>query len=136
MKTKKKVGIALLALFAVTFISGILLYLKSFGIVIQPRSVLKIVHWVLGYGMAVLFFVHRKQFSAMLVALRQTSKWFYLDTWLLILLFMVTFLSGTVKLLSPVRIPYLGLWHLYLGIAMSVAAIFHLFRGLPALLRR
>lgn len=67
--------------------------------------------------------------------MREKFKWFHFVTWLLFVLFLITFLSGTFKLLSPVKIPHLGLWHYSFGIAMGVAAIFHLFRGIPALRR-
>lgn len=131
MKSKVNIGIALVIAFAVTLIIGIILHLKSHGIVIQPRSVLKIMHWVFGYAMTVLMFVHWTQFRKMLNALKMKSRWFYNDTWLLIILFIATLLTGTVKLLSPVKIPHLGLWHYAFGIAMGITVIIHLIRGIP-----
>ena len=65
-------------------------------------------------------------------ALKKKFKWFCADTWLLIILFLATLLTGTFKLLTPVKIPHLGLWHYWLGIAMSITAIIHLVRGLPS----
>ena len=43
----------------------------------------------------------------MLNALKKKFRWFYADIWLLIILFTATLLTGTVKLLSPVKIPHL-----------------------------
>lgn len=132
MKTKANIGIALVITFAVTLIIGIILHLKSHGITVRPRSVLKTVHWIFGYAMTVLLFIHLAQFRKILNALKKKFRWFYADTWLLSILFIATLLTGTVKLLSPVKIPHLGLWHYAIGIAMSIAALIHLIRGLPS----
>lgn len=131
MKKKAYIGMALVVFFAITLILGIILHLKSHGIVVQPRTVIKILHWVAGYVMSALLFVHWSQFQKVLTALRKRCTWFYSDTIVLIVLFIATFLTGTVKLLSPVKIPHLGLWHYALGIAMSIAAVIHLVKGLP-----
>lgn len=132
MRNKANIGIALVLAFAATLITGIILHLKSHGILIQPRDVLKIVHWIFGYAMTALLFIHWSQFIKMLTAMRKNFRWFYADTWLLILFFIATLLTGTVKLFSPVKIPNLGLWHYGLGMAMSVAALIHLVRGIPS----
>lgn len=132
MKTKANIGIALVITFVVTLAIGIMLHLKSHGILIQPRSVLKNTHWVFGYAMTALFLIHRIQFSKMLSAMKKKFLWFYADTWLLIVLFIATLVTGTVKLLSPVKIPHLGLWHYGIGIAMGITAFIHLVRGLPS----
>lgn len=132
MKTKANIGLALVITFSVTLIIGIILHLKSHGIIVQPRGVLKTIHWIFGYAMTALLCVHYAEFRKMLSALKKRFRWFYVDTWLLLILFIATLLTGTVKLLSPVKIPHLGLWHYALGIAMGVTAIIHLIRGLPA----
>lgn len=132
MKSKANIGITLVIVFIVTLIVGIMLHLKGHGIIIQPRGVLKTVHWIFGYAMTVLIFVHWRQFHKMLKAFRKKFRWFYVDTVLLIILFIATFLTGTVKLFSPVKIPHLGLWHYWMGLAMSIAAVVHLIRALPA----
>lgn len=132
MKNKANIGITLVITFAFTLITGVILHLKSHGILVQPRGVLKAVHWILGYAMTGLLCVHWKQFNKMLGAMKNKFRWFYADTWLLIVLFIATLLTGTVKLLSPVKIPHLGLWHFGLGILMSLTAIIHLVRGLPS----
>lgn len=131
MKSKANIGIALVITFAATLIIGIMLHLKSHGLIIQPRGVLKAVHWIFGYAMTVLLFIHWAQFQKMLNALKKKFRWFYADTWLLIILFIATLLTGTVKLLTPVKIPHLGLWHYWFGMAMGITAIIHLVRGLP-----
>lgn len=132
MKTKANIGIALVIAFAVTLITGIILHLKSHGILIEPRGVLKTVHWIFGYMMTILLCIHWSEFHKMLTAIKRRFRWFYADTWLLIVLFIATLLTGTVKLLSPVKIPHLGLWHYGLGITMSITAAIHLVRGLPS----
>ena len=77
MKTKANIGIALVITFAVTLIIGIILHFKGHGIVIQPRGVLKTVHWIFGYAMTALLFIHWSQFSKMLNALKKKFRWFY-----------------------------------------------------------
>lgn len=132
MKRKADIGILLIITFVVTLITGIMLHLKGHGIIIQPRGTWKLIHWVIGYAMTVFFFLHWSQFSKMLNAIKNRFRWFYADTWLLIVLFIATLITGTVKFLSPVKIPHLGLWHYIIGLAMSVTAIVHLVRGIPA----
>ena len=117
MKTKANIGIALVIAFVITLTIGVILHLKSHGIVVQPRGALLFIHWT--------------QFGKTLNALKKRFRWFYADTVLLIILFIATLLTGSVKLLSPVKIPHLGLWHYGLGIAMSITIVIHLFRGIP-----
>lgn len=131
MKTKANIGIALVIAFAVTLVIGIILHLKSHGIIVEPRDVLKSIHWIFGYAMTALLFIHWAQFQKMLNAMKKKFRWFYADTWLLIVLFIATLLTGTVKLLTPVRIPHLGLWHYWIGMAMGITAVIHLLRGFP-----
>lgn len=132
MKTKANIGMALIITFLVTLVIGVILHLKGHGIIVQPRGVLRIAHWIFGYAMTALLFIHWSQFRKMLNALKNKFRWFYADTWLLIILFIATLLTGTVKLLTPVKIPHLGLWHYAIGIAMSVTAVIHLVRGIPS----
>lgn len=132
MKTKANIGLALVICFILTMIIGFILHLKSHGILIQPRSILKITHWAFGYAMAALLFIHWTQFRKMLAAMKKKFRWFYADTWLLIILFIATLLTGTVKLVSPIKIPHLGLWHYGIGLAMGITAVIHLVRGIPS----
>lgn len=73
MKTKANIGLALVISFVLTIIIGFLLHLKSHGILIQPRSIFKITHWIVGYAMAALFFIHWTQFRKMLAAMKKSS---------------------------------------------------------------
>lgn len=130
-KTKANVGLTLMLLFIVTLATGIILHLKKHGIVIEPRPAIKTVHWVAGFTMTALACLHGMQFKKMLAAMKKKFLWFWGDTWIVIIFTMLTFLSGLVKLLSPVKIPHLGLWHYWFGIIMSAAIVVHLFRGLP-----
>lgn len=135
VKLKSNVGMTIMILFVVTLISGIILHLKKHGLLIEPRALIKIIHWVCGFAMSVFTIVHWKQFNKMLSALKNKVKWFYVSTSFLEVMFLLTLVSGVIKLLSPVKIPHLGLWHYGLGIAMSILIIVHLFRGIPAWLR-
>lgn len=131
-KTKANVGMTLLILFLITLTTGIILHLKSHGTIIQPRGVIKIVHWVAGLLMAGFACWHGLQFQKMLNAMKKKFAWFYADTWVVITFICLAVITGLVKLLSPVKIPHLGLWHYWLGIIMSVGVIVHLFKGIPS----
>lgn len=131
-KTKADVGMTLVILFLITLVTGIILHLKAHGTIIQPRGVIKVVHWVAGFLMAALTCLHGVQFKKMLNAMKTKFRWFWCDTWVVILFTALTVLTGLVKLLSPVKIPHLGLWHYWLGLIMTAAIIVHLFRGLPS----
>lgn len=130
---KINVGMTLLTLFLITLATGIILHLKKHGIVIEPRPVIKYIHWISGFLMAGFTCWHGSQFWKMFVAFKQRFRWFWLDTIGVIAFTAATVLTGAVKLLSPVKIPHLGLWHYYLGLIMSALIIFHLVKGLPTL---
>lgn len=134
-KSKANVGMTLVILFLVTLITGIILHLKSHGIIVQPRGVIKVVHWVAGFLMVVFAVWHSTQFNNMLTAMKNKFRWFWCDTLVVIVFLFLTFLTGLIKLLSPVKIPHLGMWHYWFGIIMSIAIIVHLFRGIPSLRR-
>lgn len=131
-QSKANVGMTLVILFLITFVTGIILHLKSHGTIIQPRGVIKMVHWIAGVLMTVFACWHGVQFKKMLSAMKNKFRWFWGDTWLVIILTGGTLLTGLVKLLSTVKIPHLGLWHYWFGMIMSVAIVVHLFRGLPS----
>lgn len=131
-KSKANVGITLIILFLITLITGIILHLKSHGTIIQPRGVIKIVHWVSGFLMVSFFLWHALDFKKMLSAMKKKFLWFWVDTRVVGVFTLLTFASGLLKLLSPVKIMHLGLWHYWFGMIMSVAVIIHLFRGLPS----
>lgn len=133
--SKANVGMTLVILFLITLITGIILHLKSHGIIIQPRGAIKVVHWVSGLLMALFACWHGAQFMKMLTAMKTKFRWFWCDTWVAVVFITLTVLTGLVKLLSPDKIPHLGLWHYWMGIIMAVAIIVHLFRGLPSWLR-
>lgn len=131
-RQKTDIGMAMMILFAITIITGIILHLKKHGILIEPRAVIKVIHWACGFGMSVLAAIHWKQFNKALSALKNKVRWFYASTSFLKVFLILTFATGAVKLLSPVKIPHLGLWHYGIGIIMGVTAIIHLLRGIPA----
>lgn len=121
----------LVILFLITLITGMILHLKAHGTIIQPRGVIKVVHWVAGLLMAIFACWHGVQFNKMLSAIKAKCRWFWGDTWVAVIFIGLTVLTGLVKLLSPIKIPHLGLWHYWFGMIMSVAIIIHLFRGIP-----
>lgn len=121
----------LVVLFLITLVTGVILHLKKHGIIIEPRPVIKIVHWVAGIGMTALACLHGAQFWNMFGAMKKKFAWFWCDTWAVIVLGGIAFVTGMVKLLSPVKIPNLGLWHYWFGILMTVAIAVHLIRGIP-----
>lgn len=131
-KTKANVGLTLLILFALTLISGIILHLKKHGIVVEPRPVIKIIHWLSGIAMTAFACWHGLQFGKMFTAMKARFRWFWLDTWAVIIFTALTFITGMVKLLSPVKIPHLGLWHYWFGIIMTLSIAIHLIRALPS----
>ena len=131
-KSKANIGMTLIIWFAITLVTGIILHLKKHGIIIEPRSVIKIVHWIAGLLMVGLALVHGLQFKKMLSAMKAKFLWFWGDTLVVIVFICLTIITGAVKLLSPVKIPHLGLWHYWFGIIMTVAVIVHLFRGIPS----
>lgn len=122
---------ALLVLFLITLATGIILHLKKHGIIMEPRPLIKTVHWAAGFMMAAFACWHGMQFRKMLAAMRKKFMWFWCDTWTVIIFAGVAFITGLVKLLSPVKIMHLGLWHYWSGIIMAIAIAVHLFRGIP-----
>ena len=131
LRQKADMGTAMMILFAATLITGFTLHLKKHGILIEPRYLIKIIHWLCGFAMCLIAFVHWRQFGKALTAIRHKVKWFYVSTSLLKVVLVLTLLTGSVKLLSPVKIPNLGLWHYAFGIATGVTTIIHLVRGIP-----
>lgn len=121
----------MLLLFIITLVTGIILHLKKHGIVIEPRPVIKIVHWVAGFAMTAFAWWHGNQFWKMLAAMKKKFRWFWIDTWALMVFTALAFLSGLVKLLSPVKIHDLGLCHYWFGLLMAAAIAVHLIRGIP-----
>lgn len=131
-KTKANIGLTLIILFLITLVTGIILHLKKHGIVVEPRAVIKIIHWSAGFLMVFFFVWHALDFKKMLGAMKKKFMWFWVDTWFAGIFTFLTFATGLVKLLSPVKIMHLGLWHYWFGIIMSIAIIIHLFRGIPS----
>lgn len=131
-KTKANIGLSLTLLFLITFITGIILHLKKHGIIVEPRPVIKMIHWIAGFLMIGFATVHGLQFKKMFSALKVNRLWFHIDTWVVIIFTALAFLTGLVKLLSPVKIPNLGMHHYWFGIIMSVAIAVHLIRGIPS----
>lgn len=131
-KKKANVGLTLIILFLITLVTGIILHLKKHGVLIEPRAVIKIVHWVAGFLMVAFAVWHGVQFKKMFTAIKSRFRWFWCDTWVVMLFIGLTFITGLLKLVSPVKIPHLGLWHYWMGIIMSVTIAIHLVRGLPS----
>lgn len=130
-KTKANIGLTLVILFLTTLITGIILHLKKHGVVVEPRQVIKIIHWAAGFLMVFFCVCHAIDFRKMLKAMKKKFLWFWVDTILVGIFTILAFASGLLKLVSPVKIMHLGLWHYWFGIIMSVAIVVHLVRGIP-----
>lgn len=129
---KAAVGTALVLLLVFMLVTGVILHLKKHGILIEPRSVIKTVHWAAGCLMAVLAVCHYRQFRRVLSAMKLRFRWFRTATWCLAALLTAVVATGLFKLLSPVKVPHLGLWHYFIGLTMLGFAIVHLVRGIPS----
>ncbi|MDE7413743.1 MAG: hypothetical protein K2N05_08170 [Muribaculaceae bacterium] len=110
-KSKANVGMTLIILFVITLATGIILHLKKHDILIEPPPVIKMVHWIAGFLMVGVACLHSIQFKRMFSAMKTKFRWFRIDTWVVIVFVAITFITGLVKLLSPVKIPNLGLHH-------------------------
>lgn len=125
----------LLVLFLLTVGTGVMLHMKSHGIIFQPRAVIKVFHWIFGIGMVMLAYWHARQFFKMLRGVRNRFKFFHVVTWIFIVVAAIVVLTGIIKLLSPVKIHGLGLFHYQAGLVMAIAVILHLIHALPTLPR-
>lgn len=135
MKVKSGVGITLIVMFVITLVTGIILHLKKHGVVVEPRNVIKLIHWLAGFTMGVLACLHGKHFWRVLINTLKKRTPTSINTVVLSFFLIATVVTGLVKLVSPVKIQGLGLWHYWLGIIMSVSVLFHLFRGIPMLVK-
>lgn len=134
-KVKSNTGIALLVMFAITLVTGIILHLKKYGVVVEPRNVIKIIHWLGGFTMVFLVGLHGKHFGSVLLNSLKKHACTSINTIILITFVTATTVTGLIKLLSPVKIHGLGTWHFWLGITMSVSVVIHLFHGIPMLIK-
>lgn len=135
-RTKTTVGICLLFTLLVSATSGLILHSGTHAESVRPGNFLRTLHLVSGLGMAALLLLHILIYARMLWAMREKFRWFCFDSLLLGALTGVLAVSGFALLAGLVGLPHLGLWHYYFGMAMVLAAIVHLFRGIPALRRK
>ena len=115
--------------------TGIMLHLKKHGIVIEPRAVLKAIHYYAGYLFSLSALLHVQMCLPVLQKMK-AKPWFRRFTWILLGICAALPLTGIVKQFSPVKIPHLGLWHYWFGIIMIVTAARHLWTALPWLLAK
>ena len=115
--------------------TGIMLHLKKHGIVIEPRAVLKAIHYYAGYLFSLCALLHVQMCLPVLQKMK-AKPWFRRFTWILLGICAALPLTGIVKQFSPVKIPHLGLWHYWFGIIMIVTAARHLWTALPWLLAK
>ena len=118
----------------IVLVTGIILHLKKHGLLIEPRSVIKVIHWCAGYIFVIMaswhFAIHKKWLG--MIHAKQPLYWALLVS--LPALVLLTFGTGTVKLLVH-GIRGLGMWHYWLGLIMSAALVLHISKALPYLLR-
>lgn len=135
MKTNRKRNDSILvAAFLLLLASGVVLHLKRHGLLIEPRAVIKAAHGAVAFVMVLVVDRHYLLCRNALQGMGKRYPWFPKTTTLLLWAFVFTAVTGAVKILSPVKIPYLGVVHYWCGIVMSVLAIGHLVVGLPLLL--
>ena len=137
MKTNRKRDDSILvAAFLFMLASGVVLHLKRHGLVIEPRDVIKAAHGAVALVMVIVIDRHYLLCRNALQAMGKRHPYFPKLTVVLLWAFVFTAVTGAVKCLTPVKIPYLGMVHYWCGIVMSVTAIGHLVVGLPLLLRK
>ena len=132
---KRIIDTVLTACLVIVAATGILLHLKKHGIVIEPRAVLKAIHYYAGYLFSICALLHVQMCLPMLQKMK-AKPWFRRFTWALLGFGTAVLMTGTVKLLSPVRIPHIGLWHFWFGLFMIATAARHLWTALPWLLAK
>lgn len=108
---------ALTLCFFGVLITGIMLHLKKHGLIIEPRPVLKAVHYGIGFGMTLFAAVHVAVYYKLLAPLKKKYRFTVVNCWVLILTLSAVVITGLVKLFSPVRIPHLG--HGIIGSGLS-----------------
>lgn len=132
---KRIIDTMLTACFFIVAVTGIMLHLKKHGIVIEPRAVLKAIHYYAGYLFSLCALLHVQMCLPVLQKMK-AKPWFRRFTWILLGICAALPLTGIVKQFSPVKIPHLGLWHYWFGIIMIVTAARHLWTALPWLLAK
>ena len=132
---KRIIDTVLTACFVIVAATGIMLHLKKHGIVIEPRAVLKAIHYYAGYLFSLCALLHVQMCLPVLQKMK-AKPWFRRFTWILLGICAALPLTGIVKQFSPVKIPHLGLWHYWFGIIMIVTAVLHLWTALPWLLAK
>lgn len=132
---KRIIDTVLTACLVIVAATGIMLHLKKHGIVIEPRAVLKAIHYYVGYLFSLCALLHVQMCLPVLQKMK-AKPWFRRFTWALLGFGTAVLLTGTVKLLSPVKIPHIGLWHFWLGLFMIATAARHLWTALPWLLAK
>ena len=132
---KRIIDTVLTACLVIVAATGIMLHLKKHGIVIEPRAVLKAIHYYVGYLFSLCALLHVQMCLPVLQKMK-AKPWFRRFTWILLGICAALPLTGIVKQFSPVKIPHLGLWHYWFGIIMIVTAVRHLWTALPWLLAK
>ena len=132
---KRIIDTVLTACLVIVAATGIMLHLKKHGIVIEPRAVLKAIHYYAGYLFSLCALLHVQMCLPVLQKMK-AKPWFRRFTWILLGICAALPLTGIVKQFSPVKIPHLGLWHYWFGIIMIVTAVLHLWTALPWLLAK
>lgn len=132
---KRIIDTVLTACLVIVAATGIMLHLKKHGIVIEPRAVLKAIHYYAGYLFSLCALLHVQMCLPVLQKMK-AKPWFRRFTWILLGICAALPLTGIVKQFSPVKIPHLGLWHYWFGIIMIVTAVRHLWTALPWLLAK
>lgn len=136
LQTKRRVDTALAVTVLLTALTGIALHLKKHGILVEPRAVLKTVHYVMGFAMLACATLHASLTLRLMRPMGTKRPWFVRMAWLLLLLLAAAGVTGLLKLALPVKIPHLGLIHYWAGVMLTLSATFHLSIALPWLVAK
>ena len=106
------------------------------GILVDPRAVLKTVHYLMGVAMLACATLHASLTLRLMRPMGTKRPWFVRMAWLLLLLLAAAGVTGLLKLALPVKIPHLGLIHYWAGVMLTLSAAFHLSIALPWLVAK
>jgi hypothetical protein len=121
--------LAMLIIALVVLVTGIVLHLKVYGVVVEPRAVIKVVHYVAGFLLVAMMVMHFAAHAKWYGPVCKAQPVYGAIIAVMGVVALATFVTGLVKLCAHVR--GLGAWHFWLGIALAVFVVYHISKGLP-----
>ena len=132
-KTITFVETALVAAFIGVLVTGMMLHLRHEGIITTRMPMLKTIHYYLGFLMVSTAAIHGCVKAKYLKGLRVKYSLFVYDTYIVGALVLAVFVTGLAILCAHAHA--VAGWHYWLGVIMSLFVLYHLYIGLPFLLR-